>query len=202
MSRFTEDLIARAKQFVNTPKQEVTTVLQDAVQEPKAAMPVEPTRKPMVQRKQESDTQDAMSIVIGLCKHFEGLYLKPYLCSANVPTIGYGATFYEDGTRVTLKDPAITKQRAEQLLRWHVSRYFMPDVIRMCPGANTPGRIAAICDLAFNIGLGNLKNSTLRRKVNAGAWDEVPTQFLRWNKAGGKVLRGLTRRRQAEIEFV
>lgn len=188
-------MLEKARQFVNAPKQEP-----QAVQEPKAAIPLEPTRKPVGASKSEVNTQDALDIVLSLCRHFEGLYLKPYLCSANVPTIGYGATFYEDGTRVTLKDPAITKQRAEQLLRWHVSKYFMPDVIRLCPGADTPGRIAALCDFAFNVGIGALRNSTLRRKVNAGAWNEVPAQLLRWNKAGGKVLRGLTRRRQAEID--
>lgn len=144
----------------------------------------------------------AIDLVLALCRMFEGLYLKPYLCDAGVPTIGYGATFYEDGTRVTLKDPPITKARAEALLRWHVTRYFMPPTMRLCPGADTPGRIAALCDFAFNLGTGNLKASTLRRKVNAGEWDQVPAQFMRWNKAGGRVLRGLVRRRQAEVDLL
>lgn len=137
-----------------------------------------------------------------LCRHFEGLYLSPYLCSAGVPTIGYGATFYEDGSRVELTDPPITKARAETLLRWHITRHFMPKTLRLCPGADTPGRLAALVDFAFNLGSGNLKASTLRRKVNAGDWDEVPAQFRRWNKAGGVVLRGLTRRREAEVKLI
>lgn len=134
-----------------------------------------------------------------LPKRFEGLYLKPYLCPAGVPTIGYGATFYEDGTRVTLKDPPITRERAEALL-WHqITTVFLPAVARQCSDIDTLSRVAAILDFTFNLGEGNLKASTLRRKIAAGQWDEVPEQLLRWNKAGGRVLRGLTLRREAEI---
>lgn len=145
---------------------------------------------------------DVLSLAAALCRKFEGLYLQPYLCSAGVPTIGYGATFYEDGRRVTLKDAPITRERAEQLLMWHLRRHFLPEVMALCPGADTPPRIAALLDFAFNLGAGNLRASTLRRKVNAGHWDEVPAQFMRWNKAGGRVLRGLTRRRQAEVDLL
>lgn len=145
---------------------------------------------------------DALVMAEDLCKRFEGLYLRPYLCPAGVPTIGYGATFYENGRRVMMTDPPITRQRAEQLLRWHLTRRFIPTVVRLCPGARTPQQVAALTDFAFNLGEGNLKNSTLRRKVNADLWDEVPAQLMRWNKAGGRVLRGLTRRRQAEIDLL
>lgn len=141
---------------------------------------------------------DVLALVEGLCLHFEGLYLRPYLCPAGVPTIGVGGTFYEDGTRVTLRDAPITRERALQLLRWHIRQRFLPATRRLCPGANTPGRLAALIDFAFNLGEGNLRASTLRRKVNAGAWNEVPAQLLRWNRAGGRVLAGLTMRREAE----
>lgn len=145
---------------------------------------------------------DALVMAEALCKRFEGLYLRPYLCPAGVPTIGYGATFYENGRRVLMTDPPITKARAEQLLRWHLTRRFIPAVMALCPGAETPQQVAALADFAFNLGEGNLRTSTLRRKVNAGQWDEVPAQLMRWNKAGGRVLRGLTRRRQAEIDLL
>lgn len=137
-----------------------------------------------------------------LCRRFEGFYPRPYICPAGVPTIGYGATFYEDGSRVTLKDPPITHARAEQLLQAQIRRRFLPAVARLCPGADSIERVAALIDFAFNLGEGNLGASTLRRKVNAGEWDEVPAQLLRWNKAGGRVLRGLTLRRQAEADLV
>jgi lysozyme len=74
-------------------------------------------------------------------------------------------------------------------------------VTRLCPGADSTGKVAALVDFAFNLGEGNLAASTLRRKVNAGEWDEVAYQFMRWNKAGGVVLRGLTRRRGAERDI-
>lgn len=145
---------------------------------------------------------DALVMAEALCKRFEGLYLRPYLCPAGVPTIGYGATFYENGRRVMMTDPPISKARAEQLLRWHLTRRFIPAVMALCPGAETPQQVAALTDFAFNLGEGNLRTSTLRRKVNAGQWDEVPAQLMRWNKAGGRVLRGLTRRRQAEVDLL
>lgn len=147
-------------------------------------------------------SDDALQLIEALCLRFEGLYLRPYLCPAGVPTIGVGATFYEDGTRVTLQDPPITRERALQLLRWHIRQRFLPATLRLCPGANTPGRLAALVDFAFNLGEGNLRASTLRRRVNAGEWDDVPVQLLRWNRAGGRVLAGLTRRRRAEADLV
>lgn len=149
-----------------------------------------------------SKVDSAAALVTALCLRFEGLYLRPYLCSAGVPTIGVGATFYEDGSRVTLADPPITRERALQLLRWHIQRRFLPATMRLCPGANTPGRLAGLVDFAFNLGEGNLRASTLRRKVNGGEWDEVPPQHMRWNRAGGRVLRGLTRRCQARADLV
>ena len=141
-------------------------------------------------------------ITLALIRRFEGLYRGPYLCSAGIPSIGYGATFYEDGTRVTLHDPIITRARAEALLLWHVTKVFLPAVLRLCPGLTHPGRLAALIDFTFNLGAGRLMSSTLRKRVNAGRWDEVPAELRKWNKAGGRVLRGLTIRRQAEATLV
>jgi lysozyme len=144
------------------------------------------------------DIEQAVRIVATLCIKFEGVYLRPYLCPAGVPTIGVGATFYEDGRKVSLNDPPITRERAIQLLHFHIRRHFLPKTVRLCPGADTPARVAALCDFAFNLGHGALAGSTLRRKVNAGEWEEARVQILRWTRAGGRVLRGLVRRRQAE----
>lgn len=143
-----------------------------------------------------------LDIAAALCRRFEGLYLTPYLCPAGVPTIGYGATFYEDGTPVKLSDPPITRERAEALLQWHLRTQFLPAVANLCPGADTAERVAALLDFTFNLGEGNLRASTLRRRVNAGQWDDVPAQLMRWNKAGGRVLRGLTLRRKAEADLI
>ena len=145
---------------------------------------------------------NVLDILIPMLKRFEGLRLRPYLCSAGVPTIGYGATFYQNGKRVTMRDAAITRQEADELLRWHVTKYFLPDVLRLCPTANTPGRIAALTDFAFNLGLGALQRSTLRKRVNENRWDDVPGELRKWNRAGGVVLRGLTIRREAEASLI
>lgn len=146
--------------------------------------------------------EQVLAIAARLCLAFEGLVLHPYLDDVGVPTIGVGATFYEDGRPVTLLDPPITRERALQLLNWHLRCHFLPEVARLCPGAQTPQRIAALLDFAFNLGVGNLRASTLRAKVNAGLWPDVPAQFMRWTRAGGRVLAGLVKRRAAEAALV
>lgn len=140
----------------------------------------------------------AIEVAAALARRFEGCYMTPYLCPAGVPTIGYGATYYENGTRVTLHDAPITRERAEALLLWMVRTRYLPAVVKLCPGADTAERLAALIDFTFNLGDGNLRASTLRRRVNAGEWGDVPAQLAKWNKAGGRVLRGLTLRRAAE----
>jgi len=140
----------------------------------------------------------AILVALALMRRFEGLYLTPYLCSAGVPTIGYGATYYEDGTRVTLFDAAITNERAEALLIWMVRTVYLPQVMRLCPSIDNPNRLAALIDFTFNLGGAALKNSSLRRKVNAGMWSAVPTELRKWVMAAGKRLRGLVIRREAE----
>ena len=144
----------------------------------------------------------AVQVAATLARRFEGLYLLPYLCPAGVPTIGYGATYYESGEHVTLKDPAITRERAEALLLWLVRTVYLPAVLKLCPGVDTPQRLAALIDFAFNLGAGNLAASTLRKHVNAGRWADVPAEFRKWNRGGGRVLRGLVLRREAEVALI
>jgi lysozyme len=145
---------------------------------------------------------NAIEIAAALARRFEGCYLRPYLCPAGVPTIGYGATYYEDGTRVTLFDAPITRERAESLLLWMVRTRYLPAVLRLCPGIDSPERLAAIIDFTFNLGAGNLQASTLRRRINAGQWDDVPGELRKWIKGGGRVLAGLVKRREAEVALI
>ena len=145
---------------------------------------------------------DAVQIAAALARRFEGLYLTPYLCPAGVATCGYGATFYEDGTRVQLTDPPITSERAEALLLWMLRTVYLPAVLKLCPGVDNPQRLAALIDFTFNLGQGNLKASTLRKRVNAGDWDAVPGELRKWTRGGGRVLRGLVLRREAEAALV
>lgn len=148
-----------------------------------------------------SDIDLAVDTAAALARRFEGFYLTPYLCPAGVATIGVGSTFYQDGQRVSLTDPPITKERAEELLKWELRRC-VPRVLKLCPGVDTTNRLAALLDFAFNCGSGNLQASTLRRRVNAGQWDAVPGELRKWVKGGGRVLNGLVKRREAEIALL
>lgn len=132
---------------------------------------------------------------------FEGIYLEPYLCPGKKPTIGIGATFYQNGRRVTLFDPKMHINDVYSLHTWHVTSYFLPRVQRLCPGLRTPGQHAAIVDFCFNLGEANLAASTLRKVINSGDHDRVPEQLRRWKYAGGVVQRGLVRRREANIAY-
>lgn len=136
---------------------------------------------------------------LDLIKRFEGLRLKPYLCSAGVPTIGYGSTYYEDGSKVTLKDSSITKDRADELMKFTINHQFIPAVLRLCPVLIAhENKLGAIVSFTYNLGVGRLQSSTLRRKINAEQWDDAGEQLLRWNLANGKILKGLKLRREAE----
>lgn len=137
-----------------------------------------------------------------LCRRFEGLFLQPYICPAGVPTIGYGATYYEDGRRVTMRDPAISRNRAEALLLWHIRTVYLPAVLQLCPNVRNPNRLAALIDYTFNLGAGQLRASTLRKKVNADDWAAVPGELRKWVRGGGRVLRGLVLRREAEVDLI
>jgi lysozyme len=145
---------------------------------------------------------EALPIIEALCLRFEGVYLSPYLCPAGVPTIGVGATRYLDGRPVRLTDPPITREQALRLLRLQIERDYMPHVLSLCPGIDTPARLAAIVDFAYNCGVGALRASTLRRRINDEQWDDVPAQLMRWVFAAGKRLRGLERRRAAEAALL
>lgn len=144
-----------------------------------------------------------LAIATTLCKEFEGFRSRPYLCPAGVATIGYGTTRYSDGRPVTLSDPAITRDEAEQLLDAQLRSQFLPGVLRLCPSliAHTQA-LNAIVDFAYNLGVGRLQTSTLRRRINAGDWEGVKEQLMRWTRGGGRVLPGLVRRRQAEAALL
>lgn len=139
---------------------------------------------------------------LSLIKEFEGLRLNAYLCSAGVPTIGYGSTFYPNGGKVKMGDKLNDEKEAEFLLHKTVER-FENGVNRLLDKTSvTQSQFDALVSFAFNLGLGNLEKSTLLRKVKTNPNDpSIADEFLRWNKAGGKVLAGLTRRREAEAKL-
>ena len=140
-----------------------------------------------------------LQIAAELCKQFEGFRAKPYLCPAGIPTIGYGSTYYADGRKVTLQDEPIEEPQAEALLMHELETTYLPGVLRNCPGLAVDERkLNAIVDFAYNLGVGRLQTSTLKRKINAQDWEGAQEQLMLWVRGGGKVLPGLVRRRTAE----
>ncbi len=132
-----------------------------------------------------------------LIKEFEGCKLKAYQCSAKKWTIGYGNTFFEDGTPVVAGN-AISQQKAEDMFELIASE-FASKVAKLVKSNVTENQFGALVSFAYNCGVVNLQKSTLLKKVNANHNDtSIKSEFAKWNKAGGKVLAGLTRRREAE----
>lgn len=132
-------------------------------------------------------------------KEFEGLRLKAYKCPAAVWTIGYGHTSAA-GVPIVNADLQITKDDAEEILKRDMVQY-EDGVKKLVKVAITQGQFDALVDFAYNAGVGALQKSTLLKKVNAGKFDEVPAEFMKWTKGGGKELPGLVRRRRAEVKL-
>lgn len=131
---------------------------------------------------------------IQLVKHFEGFEDTAYLCPANVWTIGYGRT------RNVKEGDKITEVQAERDLLEELEE-FKHQVLDSVKVELKQNELDALTSWTYNLGVGNLKSSTLLKKLNAGNKDEVPAEIVRWNKANGKVLAGLTKRREAEAEL-
>lgn len=146
--------------------------------------------------------ENSIDLAANLCKKFEGCYLRPYLCPAGIPTIGYGSTHYDSGIKVTLSDAEITKDRALELLMFELERICLPQVKKLLPIDMSDGQLAAMLDFTYNLGAGNLKASTMRKRILNYDWDGAEDELMKWVKGGGKVLKGLVSRRKAECELI
>lgn len=147
------------------------------------------------------------SVLAPLVKRFEGLHkisatvpqvtVVPYLCPARILTIGYGHT------RGVKSGMVITEQEANDLLIADLSES-VAHTLTLCPALITApaAHLAAIADFTFNLGAGQLRASTLRKRINAGEWDEVPYELRRWVYGGGRKLPGLIARREAEVTLI
>jgi lysozyme len=136
-----------------------------------------------------------------LIKSFEGLRLTAYLCSANVPTIGYGSTYYANDQKVKLGDK-ITKEQAEVLLRKTVRDFEQNVSALLNTTAVNQNQFDALVSFAFNLGTGALAKSTLLSKVKANPNDPtISREFDKWVNAGGKKVNGLVKRRRMEAEL-
>lgn len=135
-----------------------------------------------------------------LIKDFEGFSSTSYLDVVNIPTIGFGNTFYEDGRKVKLGEQ-ISKTDALKLLEVIANRDFADKIFPSIKVKVTQSQFDAMVSLAYNIGAGAFLKSTLLKKVNAGDFAGAGEEFSRWNKANGKEVLGLTRRREREKQL-
>jgi len=146
---------------------------------------------------------------IQLIKSFEGCHSSPYRCPAALWTIGYGHVLYPDQARLKTPERASYALKPEHNRVWDADEIdslleadllrFSDGVLRLCPAsADNQCHLDAMVSFSYNCGLGSLQSSTLRQRYNRGDYDGAADEFLKWNKAGGKILAGLTRRRAAE----
>jgi len=145
-----------------------------------------------------------------LVRQFEGCKLKPYLCPAGIPTIGWGSTRYSNGVRVSIKDPAITQAKADEILLCDLHA-FENDVTMLTKSVKlSQNQFDALVDFAYNCGSDididtipeGLGDSMLLKKVLANPNDlSIANQFNSWIHGGGKVLPGLVKRRKAEVDL-
>jgi lysozyme len=137
---------------------------------------------------------------LSIIKKYEGLKLEAYICPAGVPTIGFGSTFYPDGRRVKLGDK-ITLQEAESILLHDIKR-FEKEVLNAVKIEITNNQLSALVSFVYNVGASAFRKSTLLKKVNANPTDlTIHNEFMRWTRAGGKVLPGLVKRRAEESKL-
>jgi len=137
---------------------------------------------------------------INLVKSFEGLRLNAYPdpATGNEPwTIGYGTTVYNGIQKVKSGDK-ITQKQAEELLSYDLNT-FSEKVRSLIKRNLTENQFGSLVSFSYNVGIGNFSSSTLLKKVNLNPGDpSIPSEFLKWNKANGKIMAGLTKRRIAE----
>jgi len=142
---------------------------------------------------------EAVEVAAALCRPFEGLRLRPYICPAGYPTIGYGTVYKPDGTQVTMEHPPISKETAEAWLVHELRANYLPGVLSASPALLTrPKALGALTDFAYNLGVARYRASTLRRRVDADDWAGAREELAKWVRGGGRVLPGLVRRRAAE----
>jgi lysozyme len=136
---------------------------------------------------------------LALIKYYEGFRARPYLCPANVWTLGFGSTRDLFGKPVTSTTPPVTQEQGELLLEWEVSKIdtslqrFVSVELDQC-------QWDALVDFCYNLGMGAFQRSTLRQVVNRGEHEDVPDEFRKWVWGGGRKLKGLVERREKETE--
>ena len=135
-----------------------------------------------------------------IIRKYEGLRLRAYICPSGLATIGYGSTFYMNGSRVKLGD-VITIDHADKLLHFQV-KLFADEVKRVVKSEINENQLGALTSFCFNVGGAAFGKSTLAKKVNKNPNDPtIRDEFMRWTRGGGKVLPGLVKRREEEANL-
>ena len=137
---------------------------------------------------------------LDIIKHFEGYSSTVYADPIGIPTIGFGSIWDKEGNRLTMDHEPITEQEGEFLLVREL-KHVESAIARLIRVELTENQFSAIASLTFNIGSGRLKSSTLRAKINRGDYSGASAEFPKWRRAGGRILKGLVRRRKAEREL-
>jgi lysozyme len=133
-------------------------------------------------------------------KKFEGFRLQAYQDSVGVWTLGYGSTFFPNGTKVKEGD-TVSYETAHRMLE-NVANMFSKEIAKLITSEINQNQFDALVSFSYNVGINNFKKSHLLELVNKDPNDPaIKQEFLKWNKAGGKVLKGLMLRRQAESEL-
>lgn len=140
---------------------------------------------------------------LNLIMRFEGFRPRPYLCTAGVPTIGYGSTRYADGRRVTLNDSPIAPADAVTLLKISLADC-IGAMARLCPPmlAASEERQAAVLSFIYNFGATKFASSTYRKRLLAGDWEGAARECRKWFFSGGKKTAGLVVRREVEARML
>ena len=148
---------------------------------------------------------------IQLIKHFEGCHLKPYLCPALLWTVGYGHVLYPEQNRLPLAQRKSYNLKIEHFRNWEQSEVdallkqdlqrFERGVLRYITVPLKQNEFDALVSFSFNLGLGTLQRSSIRSKLNRGDKEGAIETLLKYCRAGGKILRGLERRRAAEADL-
>lgn len=135
---------------------------------------------------------------INLIKEFEGFHEAPYWDPVGIPTIGYGIIKYPNGVRVAMADDPITEDMATAFLIDHINKHVIPDIKKLTNVPLNQNQVDALVSWVYNLGSTNFRTSTMLKRINEGRHEDAANEMLKWVYAGGKKLRGLERRREAE----
>lgn len=151
--------------------------------------------------KKKKTKPSAVELAASVIKKWEGFMPEPYLCPSGIPTIGYGNTMWPNGNRVEMDDCKIDRKRGAEILEHFIDKVHQ-QVLGVVEVSLKDHQLAALISFTYNVGIGNLSKSTLLIKLNDNPEDQnIPDEFRRWNKSKGKVLKGLTARREDEVSL-